>query len=167
MIGSQITVIPLRDDVPYADDAMNLPVADADAAIPFYMKRLSVFKVVSRGYSSFKSVVPERDTFKLDWLRTAAILSRKVASFEVDDIESAFAEIKESLPPLVTSKSTGAVIRHSESSLSWRRMDCVTCWASRSGVITTGKDRVPRKQKGPASAQGLFAVKTYVVSSGA
>ena len=33
--------------VPYADDAMNLPVADVDVAIPYYEKTFG-FRVVSR-----------------------------------------------------------------------------------------------------------------------
>ena len=45
-----MTKAKFKRAVPYADDAMNLPVANVEAAIPFYEQTLG-FRVVSRGDS--------------------------------------------------------------------------------------------------------------------
>src|SRR6266851_4200366 len=45
---------------PYADDAMNLPVADVDAAIPFYETTFR-FSLVSRKDEPHQSVILARD----------------------------------------------------------------------------------------------------------
>lgn len=45
---------------PYQKDAKNLPVADVEAAIPFY-ETVMGFQLVSRSEISFKSVLLERD----------------------------------------------------------------------------------------------------------
>ena len=50
--------------VPYADDAMNLPVRDVDAAIPYYEKTFA-FRVVSRQEAPHKSVVLARDEIQI------------------------------------------------------------------------------------------------------
>jgi hypothetical protein len=46
--------------IPYADDAMNLPVADVDLAISFY-ETIMAFKVVSRHDAPVKSVILGRE----------------------------------------------------------------------------------------------------------
>ena len=92
-----MTKAKFKRAAPYADDAMNLPVADVDAAIPFYEETLG-FKVVSRGYSSFKSVVLERDDVQIGLAENGGDPEQEGCFFEVDDIESAFAEIKGKSP---------------------------------------------------------------------
>ena len=78
---------------PYADDAMNLPVADVDAAIPFYEETFG-FQLVSRSDAPFKSVVLERDDVQIGLAENGGDPTQEGCFFEVDDIESAFAEIK-------------------------------------------------------------------------
>jgi lactoylglutathione lyase len=82
---------------PYADDAMNLPVADVDAAIPFYEETLG-FQVVSQSDMPFKSVVLERDDVKIGLAENGGDPTQEGCYFEVDDIERAFAEIKGKSP---------------------------------------------------------------------
>jgi lactoylglutathione lyase len=82
---------------PYADDAMNLPVADVDAAIPFYEETLG-FHVVSRSDTPFKSVFLERDDVKIGLAENGGDPTQEGCYFEVEDIESAFAEIKGKSP---------------------------------------------------------------------
>ena len=49
---------------PYANDAMNLPVKDVEAAIPFYENILG-FQVVSRQDEPVRSVVLGRDAIQI------------------------------------------------------------------------------------------------------
>ena len=82
---------------PYADDAMNLPVADVDAAIPFYEETFG-FQVLSRSDTPFKSVVLKRDDVQIGLAENGGDPEQEGCYFEVDDIESAFAEIKGKSP---------------------------------------------------------------------
>ncbi len=79
--------------VPYADDAMNLPVEDVDAAIPYYEKTFS-FRVVSRTNEPHKSVVLARDEIQIGLAENGGDPTQEGCFFEVNDIEAAFAEIK-------------------------------------------------------------------------
>ena len=83
--------------VPYADDAMNLPVTDVEAAIPFYEQTLG-FHVVSRSDAPFKSVVLERDAVQIGLAENGGDPEQEGCYFEVENIESAFAEIKGKSP---------------------------------------------------------------------
>ena len=78
---------------PYADDALNLPVADVDAAIPFYEKTFG-FRVVSRESAPHKSVILGRDEVKTGLAENGGDPSQEGCFFEVDNVESAFEEIK-------------------------------------------------------------------------
>ena len=49
---------------PYADDALNLPVADVDAAIPYYEKIFG-FRVVSKQDAPHRSALLARDSIQL------------------------------------------------------------------------------------------------------
>lgn len=82
---------------PYADDAMNLPVADVNAAIPFYVQTLG-FKVVSQSDSPFKTVVLERDDVQIGLAENGGDPTQEGCYFEVENIDSAFAEIKGKSP---------------------------------------------------------------------
>ncbi len=78
---------------PYADDALNLPVADVDAAIPCYEKTFG-FRVVSRQDQPHKSVILERDQIQIGLAENGGDPSQEGCVFEVDNVEAAFAEIK-------------------------------------------------------------------------
>jgi len=79
--------------VPYADDAMNLPVADVDAAIPFYEETFS-FRVVSRGDAPHKSVILARDDIQIGLAENGGDPTQEGCFFEVDNLEAAFEETK-------------------------------------------------------------------------
>ena len=79
--------------VPYAADAMNLPVADVDAAIPFYEQTMG-FKVVSRHDSPHKSAVLARDKIQIGLAENGGDPEQEGCFFEVDDVAAAFKEIK-------------------------------------------------------------------------
>jgi lactoylglutathione lyase len=78
---------------PYADDAMDLPVADVDAAIPFYEKTFG-FCVVSRQDSPHKSAVLARDQIQIGLAENGGDPTQEGCFFAVDNIEAAFQEIK-------------------------------------------------------------------------
>ena len=83
--------------VPYADDAMNLPVADVDVAIPYYEKTFG-FRVVSRQEAPHKSVILARDQIKIGLAENGGDPTQEGCYFEVDNIEAAFAEVKGKQP---------------------------------------------------------------------
>lgn len=78
---------------PYAEDAMNLPVADVEAAIPFYEQTLG-FRVVSRKDTPYKSAVLARDDIQIGLAENGGDPTQEGCFFEVDDLDAAFAEIK-------------------------------------------------------------------------
>jgi len=82
---------------PYADDAMDLPVADVDAAIPFYEKTFG-FRVVSRQDFPHKSAVLARDQIQIGLAENGGDPTQEGCFFAVDNIEAAFQEI-EGKPP--------------------------------------------------------------------
>jgi lactoylglutathione lyase len=78
---------------PYADDAMNLPVQNVDAAIPYYEKVFS-FRVVSRQDAPHKSVILGRDSIQIGLAENGGDPTQEGCFFEVDDVETAFTELK-------------------------------------------------------------------------
>ena len=78
---------------PYADDAMNLPVQSVDAAIPYYEKVFG-FRVVSRQDAPHKSVILARDNIQIGLAENGGDPTQEGCFFEVDDVETAFAELK-------------------------------------------------------------------------
>src|SRR6266446_5521945 len=82
---------------PYADDAMNLPVADVDAAIPYYEETFG-FRVVTREEVPHKSVILARDEIQIGLAENGGDPTQEGCFFEVDDIEAAFREIKGKQP---------------------------------------------------------------------
>ena len=78
---------------PYADDALNLPVADVDAAIPFYEKTFG-FRVVSREDAPHKSAILARDDIQIGLAENGGDPTQEGCFFEVDNAEAAFEEIK-------------------------------------------------------------------------
>jgi len=82
-----------RSASPYADDAMNLPVQGVDAAIPYYEKVFG-FRVVSRQDAPHKSVILARDGIQIGLAENGGDPTQEGCFFEVDDVETAFAELK-------------------------------------------------------------------------
>ncbi len=78
---------------PYADDAMNLPVENVEAAIPFYEKIMG-FEVVSRNDSPIKTAVLARDGIQIGLAENGGDPTQEGCFFEVDNAESAFEELK-------------------------------------------------------------------------
>ena len=77
---------------PYAKDALNLPVKDVDAAIPYYETTFG-FAVVSRTDEPHKSVVLGRDAIRIGLAENGGDPNQEGCFFEVDDIEAAHQEI--------------------------------------------------------------------------
>lgn len=78
---------------PYARDALNLPVADVAAAIPYYEKTFK-FSVVSRQDQPHKSAILARDQIQIGLAENGGDPTQEGCFFEVDNILSAFEEIK-------------------------------------------------------------------------
>ena len=79
---------------PYQKDAMSLPVANVETAIPFY-ETVMGFQVVSRSDTPHKSAVLARDEIQIGLAENGGDSSQDGAFFAVDNIETAFAELKE------------------------------------------------------------------------
>jgi len=77
----------------YQGDKMNLPVADLEAALPFYEKVFG-FRLMSRSDSPHKSAVLERDGIEIGFAENGGDASQDGCAFEVDNVEAAFAEFK-------------------------------------------------------------------------
>jgi lactoylglutathione lyase len=82
-----------RSAAPYADDAMNLPVQNVDTAIPYY-ENVFGFRVVSRQDAPHKSVILARDGIQIGLAENGGDPTQEGCFFEVDDVETAFAELK-------------------------------------------------------------------------
>jgi len=78
---------------PYQGDAMNLPVASVDEAIPFYEKVMG-FRVLSRGDSPHRSAVLGRDEIQIGLAENGGDPSQDGCFFEVDNADAAFTELK-------------------------------------------------------------------------
>jgi catechol 2,3-dioxygenase-like lactoylglutathione lyase family enzyme len=78
---------------PYADDAMNLPVANVEEAIPFY-ETVMGFRLVSRTDSPHKAAVLARDEIQIGLAENGGDPSQEGCFFEVDNAEAAFDELK-------------------------------------------------------------------------
>src|SRR6266480_5531069 len=79
--------------VPYAEDAMNLPVENVDRAVPFY-QRIMGFQVLERKDTPHKAAVLSRDDIRIGLAENGGDPSQEGCFFEVDDVEAAFAELK-------------------------------------------------------------------------
>jgi lactoylglutathione lyase len=77
---------------PYADDALNLPVGDVDAAIPFYQQTFG-FSVVSRSDHPVKSAILTRDQIQIGLAENGGDPTQEGCYFEVDNVDAAYAEI--------------------------------------------------------------------------
>ena len=78
--------------VPYAKDAMNLPVKSVDEAVPFY-ETVMGFVLVSRSQAPNRAVL-RRDDIEIGLCENGGDPSQEGCFFEVNDVEEAFAELK-------------------------------------------------------------------------
>jgi catechol 2,3-dioxygenase-like lactoylglutathione lyase family enzyme len=78
---------------PYLEDAMNLPVENVEAALPFY-ETVMGFQLVSRKDSPWKSAILGRDDIRIGLAENGGDPSQEGCFFEVDNAEAAFAELK-------------------------------------------------------------------------
>ena len=78
---------------PYCDDAMNLPVEDLDAALPFY-ETVMGFQVLSRSETPCKSAALGRDGIRIGLAENGGDPGNEGCFFQVNDAEAAFAELK-------------------------------------------------------------------------
>ena len=79
--------------VPYAKDAMNLPVVDVEQAIPFYTRVMGV-QAVERKDRPHTAVVLGRDGIRIGLAENGGDPTQEGCFFEVDDVEAAFGELK-------------------------------------------------------------------------
>jgi catechol 2,3-dioxygenase-like lactoylglutathione lyase family enzyme len=82
-----------KSAIPYADDAMNLPVQNVDTAIPYYEKIFG-FRVVSRQGAPHKAAILARDDIQIGLAENGGDPTQEGCFFEVDNVESAFTELK-------------------------------------------------------------------------
>ena len=78
---------------PYQKDEMNLPVENVESAIPFY-ETIMGFQVVSRQDSPCQCAVLGRDGIQIGLAENGGDPTQDGCFFEVDNIETAFAELK-------------------------------------------------------------------------
>jgi predicted enzyme related to lactoylglutathione lyase len=78
---------------PYADDEMNLPVRELDAAIPFY-ETVMGFRVTDRADSPPRRAILSRDSVRIGLCENGGDPAQEGCFFEVDDVEAAFDELK-------------------------------------------------------------------------
>ena len=75
----------------YQDDPLNLPVADLDAALPFYENVLG-FSVVSRSETPHRSATLTRDQVTIGLAVNGGDASQDGCAFHVTDLESLLTE---------------------------------------------------------------------------
>jgi hypothetical protein len=78
---------------PYKEDALNLPVQDVDAAIPYYEQTFH-FTLVSETNLPHKRAVLARDGIQIGLAENGGDPTQEGCFFEVDNIEAAFTELK-------------------------------------------------------------------------
>jgi catechol 2,3-dioxygenase-like lactoylglutathione lyase family enzyme len=79
--------------VPYAKDAMNLPVVDVETAVPFYEQTMG-FRVIEREDSPQRRAVLARDDIQIALAENGGDPTQEGCYFQVDNLEAAFEEIK-------------------------------------------------------------------------
>jgi predicted cupin superfamily sugar epimerase/catechol 2,3-dioxygenase-like lactoylglutathione lyase family enzyme len=75
----------------YQQDAMNLPVADVDTALPFY-ERVLGFRVVSRSDGPQKSAVLTRDDVRMGLVESGGDPTQDGCAFHVKELDALLAE---------------------------------------------------------------------------
>ena len=108
---------------PYADDAMNLPVRDVDAAIPYYETTFG-FRVVSRSDAPQRAVVFERDDIQIGLAENGGDPEQEGCFFEVDNVDAASRKYVARRRRKLISGSTSSATRCIEFSSWWHPMGC-------------------------------------------
>ena len=80
----------------YQGDAMSLPVADVDSAIPFY-ENVMGFRVESRNSLPYNSALLERDGIQMQLAENGGDPSQDGCAFEVENVEGIHKEYRESI----------------------------------------------------------------------
>jgi catechol 2,3-dioxygenase-like lactoylglutathione lyase family enzyme len=91
--GSRKMKAVYKSAYPYLEDAMNLPVENLEAAIPFY-ERVMGFRLLSRNDEPHRSAVVARDDIQIGLAENGGDPSQEGCFFEVDNVETAFDELK-------------------------------------------------------------------------
>ena len=78
---------------PYQGDAMNLPVASVDDAVPFYEAMMG-FHVVSRNDAPHKTAILARDLIQIGLAENGGDPTQDGCFFEVDNVQTAFDELR-------------------------------------------------------------------------
>ena len=79
--------------VPYAQDAMNLPVGNVEQAVPFYEKIMG-FQVLEQKSVPHRAAVLGRDEVRIGLAENGGDPTQEGCFFEVDNADSVFAELK-------------------------------------------------------------------------
>ena len=75
----------------YQGDNMNLPVADLDAAVPFY-ERVLGFKTISKSETPHKSAILARDDVQIGLAENGGDSSQDGCAFHVTGVDALLAE---------------------------------------------------------------------------
>lgn len=78
---------------PYQQDAMSLPVANVEAALPFY-ETVMGFQVIARHDAPHRTAILSRDEIQIGLAENGGDPSQDGCFFAVDNVEAAFAELQ-------------------------------------------------------------------------
>lgn len=96
----------------YQGDALNLPVASVDEAVPFYERHLG-FRVVERRITPVKAAILERDNVRIGLVENGGDPTQDGSFFEVTSVDQAFEELTgrglKLSPPEVQRSPRGAI----------------------------------------------------------
>ncbi len=98
---------------PYQKDPLNLPVADLEKALAFYLGVMG-FGLISRKSEPCKSAILGRDQIKIGLAENGGDPSQDGCFFEVDDVAALFAEFKSR--GLAQAEANFRIDQHGESS---------------------------------------------------
>jgi len=130
---------------PYADDALNLPVADVDAAIPFYQTTFG-FSLVSRKAEPYKSAVLARDAIQIGLAENGGVPTQEGCFFEVDNLDAALRRSRARREQSLIFGSIGSATPLFAFSSSSRLTVCVTCSVNARNESTDYADQTKTAQ---------------------
>lgn len=82
---------------PYQADALNLPVASVEQALPFYLEAMG-FALLEQHQAPVARAVLGRDAVRIGLAENGGDPTQDGCFFEVDDVEAAFGEIRKGAP---------------------------------------------------------------------